>query len=258
MYSDKNFLNEVKNNIKSLSADVDLHALSRIWSHHVSKHKWVYNFQWMDMPIIQSPTDGWAMQEIIWNIKPDLIIETGIARGGSLVFYASLLAQIDLSEAIARKETYDFRKSSRKVLGIDIDIRESNRRDIENHPMGAYIEMFEGSSISSEIINQVKTYSKKFNKILVVLDSNHTHDHVLSELVAFSELVSIGSYCVVFDTIIDDLPVDDFENRPWGKGNSPKSAVNEFLLSRKDFIIDSDIHHKLLITAAPDGFLKRI
>ena len=187
------------------------------------------------------------MQEIIWEAKPDLIIETGIAHGGSLIFYASLL------ELIAACG-----KGDGEVLGIDIEIRVHNRAAIEAHPMKKRIAMIEGSSIVPEVIDQVHARSKGKPKVLVCLDSNHTHDHVLAELEAYAPLVSVGSYCVVFDTVVEDMPENSFPDRPWGKGNNPKTAVREYLKDHPEFVIDKSIQDKLLITVASDGYLKRI
>jgi len=198
------------------------------------------------------------MQELIWSIKPDLIIETGIAHGGSLILSASMLAMIDMSEAIERNQTFNPRQSHRKVLGIDIDIREHNRVEIENHPMSSRIQMLEGSSISKETIESVKNIALDYSKILIFLDSNHTHDHVLAELQAYAELTSVGSYCVVFDTIVQDMPAKLFLDRPWAPSNNPKTAVWEYLKTHPEFTVDTDLQHKLLITVAPDGYLKRV
>jgi cephalosporin hydroxylase len=202
-----------------------------------------YNFSWMGRPIIQYPQDMIAMQEIIWEIKPDLIIETGIAHGGSLVYYASLLELLGEGE----------------VLGIDIDIREHNRQEIERHPMIKRIRMIEGSSISEEIVARVRAAAAGKQRILVCLDSNHTHEHVLRELELYAPFVTKGSYLVVFDTIVEDMP-DDYlpGGRPWAVGNNPKTAVHAFLEKNNDFIIDRDIDSKLLISVAPEGYLKRI
>ena len=207
-----------------------------------------YNFSWLGRPIIQYPQDIMAMQELIWSIQPDLIIETGIAHGGSLIFSASML---ELNAACGGPKDAE-------VIAIDIDIRKHNRDEIESHPMFKRISMIEGSSIAPEIIAQVegKTINKK--KILVCLDSNHTHDHVLAELEAYAPMVSKNSYCIVFDTIIEDLPTDIFIDRPWGAGNNPKTAVWEYLKSHPKFEIDNNIDNKLLISVAPDGYLKRV
>ena len=220
--------------------------------------KYSYNFSWMGRPIIQYPQDMVAMQELIWSIKPDLIIETGIAHGGSLILSASMLAQLDMCEAIEAGISINPRESRRKVLGIDIDIRAHNRAAIEDHSMASRIQMIEGSSIASEIIEKVKVVASGFNRILVCLDSNHTHEHVLAELEAYAPLTSVGSYCVVFDTIVDDLPAEMFPDRPWGPGDNPKTAVREYLKTHSEFEIDTWMHDKLLISVALGGYLKRI
>ena len=197
------------------------------------------------------------MQELIWAVKPDLIIETGIAHGGSLIMSASMLALLDMCEAINAGAVLDPKKSKRKVLGLDIDIRQHNREAIEAHPMSPRIQMIQGSSIAPEVVEQVKAVAKNYQRILVCLDSNHTHDHVLAELEAYAPLTSVGSYCVVFDTIIEDMPKAMFPDRPWGPGDNPKTAVWEYLESHPEFEIDKRIQHKLMITVAPDGYLKR-
>ena len=217
-----------------------------------------YNFGMLGRPIIQMPQDIVAMQEIIWKVKPDLIIETGIAHGGSLIFSASQLAQLDLCDAIEAGTTLDPKKSKRKVLGIDIDIRAHNRTAIEAHPLASRIQMIQGSSIAPDIIEQVHAVASNYSRVLVCLDSNHTHDHVLAELEAYASLVSIDSYCVVFDTLIEDMPADMFPDRPWGPGDNPKTAVWEYLKSHPEFEIDKSIQNKLLITVSPDGYLKRV
>jgi cephalosporin hydroxylase len=198
----------------------------------------------MGRPIIAYPQDMIAMQEIIWEVQPDLIIQTGIAHGGSLVYYASLLELIG---------------GNGKVLGVDIDIRQHNRTLIEAHPMFQRIQMLEGSSIDLSIVNQVKEIANNFTKIMVCLDSSHTHEHVLQELNLYSGFVSVGSYCVDFDTIIEHLPADYMPGgRPWNLGNNPQTAVNQFLQSNDQFHIDSSINDKILISVAPVGYLKRI
>jgi len=206
-----------------------------------------YNFSWLGRPIIQYPQDMVAMQEVIWSVKPDMIIETGIAHGGSLIFSASILMLLEGCGEIENGQ----------VLGIDIDIKEHNKELIKTHPMNKKITMFEGSSISDEMIERVHDFAKQGKKILIFLDSNHTHDHVLAELKAYASLTSVGSYCCVFDTVIEDLPEDSFPNKPWDKGDNPKTAVWEFLKENDEFVIDKDIENKILITVAPDGYLKR-
>jgi len=220
--------------------------------------RYSYNFQWFGRPIIQYPQDIVAMEEIIWQVRPDLIIETGIAHGGSLIFSASMLALLDICDAIEQKKSIDPSKSSRKVLAVDIDIRAHNREAIEAHPMASRIQMIQGSSIAPDIVDQVKKIAADYRTVLVCLDSNHTHEHVLAELKAYGPLVTKGSYCVVFDTIVEDLPPELFPDRPWGPGDNPKTAVWEFLKSHPEFQIDKSIDHKLLISVAPDGFLLKV
>ncbi len=252
------FYDERVERIKSYQLDDELNIQSKEWLEKTMRGMYVYNFDWLGRPIIQYPQDIVAMQELIWEIKPDLIIETGIAHGGSLVLSASMLALLDMSDAIENGTIFNPKELKRKVLGLDIDIRAHNREAIKSHPMSKYIQMLEGSSIELGIIEQVKHIAKDYTNILVCLDSNHTHKHVLAELNAYAELVSKNSYCVVFDTFVEDMPDDLFPERPWGIGNNPKTAVNEFLNNNKNFIIDQSIQNKLLVTVAPNGFLKHI
>lgn len=218
----------------------NMQELSREWMSKSIEDRYSYNFTWMGRPIIQYPQDMLAMQEIIWRVKPDLIIETGIAHGGSLIYYASLCELVGHGE----------------VLGIDIDIRPHNRVEIENHSMFKRIRMIEGSSIDQHIIDQVRKQAED-KRVIVVLDSNHTHAHVLAELRAYAPLVSEGGYCVVFDTVVEDLQPGSFPDRPWGVGDNPKTAVHEFLKENDNFEIDRDIESKIRITVAPDGYLRR-
>ncbi len=252
------FKESCQEEIQCQGESIDMKALTADWFVKANAHKYSYHFEWLGRPIIQYPQDMAAMQELIWSIKPDLIIETGIAHGGSLIFSASMLALLDLCDAIETGQTLDPAASRRKVLGVDIDIRPHNREAIEAHPMASRIQMIQGSSIALEITQEVKSIAADYKKILVCLDSNHTHEHVLKELEAYALLVSAGSYCVVFDTIVEDLPKTMFPNRPWGPDNNPKTAVWEFLKSHPEFQIDKSIDNKLLISVAPDGYLKRI
>ena len=229
--------------VSAMKRDKRLGDLSREWFYESSKFEYSYHFKWLGRPVIQFPQDIVAMQEIIWQTQPDLIIETGIAHGGSLIFYASML------ELIGAEGT---------VLGIDIDIRSHNRVAIEKHRMFKRIQMFEGSSTDDEAIEFVYKAAKGKKRILVVLDSNHTHAHVCKELELYSPLVTKGSYLVVFDTIIDDMPTSFSENRPWGENNNPKTAVRKFLNANDRFVIDRELENKLLISVAPEGYLKCI
>lgn len=264
------FQTQVAANIRALGCDAKANLLSREWSALTNRNGYTYNFSWLGRPIIQYPQDMVALQELIWKVKPDLIVETGIAHGGSLILSASMLALLDYCDAVNSGKLLDPRATRRRVLGIDIDIRAHNRAAIEASPMAHRIDMIQGSSISPEVIAQVHQTAKARQRVLVILDSNHTHDHVLAELEAYAPLTSPGSYCIVFDTLIEDLPDSMFVDRPWGKGNNPKTAVWEYLRRLKEekrvaddgaplaLEIDTSIESKLLITVAPDGYLKRV
>jgi len=252
-----NFQKEISQRTAAIAGNTQFCQKAAAFLQASVEPKYSYNFAWQGRPIIQYPQDIVAMQELIWTVKPDLIIETGIAHGGSLIFSASMLAQLDLCDAIEQGVTLDPRRSKRLVLGIDIDIREHNRQAIEAHPMASRIQMIQGSSIDADIVKQVHAIAAGHSRILVCLDSNHTHDHALAELHAYAPLTSKGSYCVVFDTLIEDMPQEVYPDRPWGPGNNPKTAVWEFLKTAPDFEIDKSIPDKLQITVAPDGYLKR-
>jgi cephalosporin hydroxylase len=259
MTEHENFKAECLNEIREQGLDAELKEITNRWIAKAAKHKYSYHFEWLGRPIIQHPQDMVGLQQLFWNVRPDLVIETGIARGGSLIFSASIL------ELIAQCGG----NSNARVLGVDIDIREPNREAIKAHGMSKRIEMIEGSSISKEVADSVRDFAKDYTQILVCLDSNHTQDHVLDELRIYAPLVSKGSYCVVFDTIVEDMPDNVGPNRPWGKSNNPKTAVWEYVRHLQSipsiavdgeplrFVIDKDIENQLLITVAPDGFLRR-
>lgn len=227
--------------IDSLGADQDLRETTRAWFRAASKKRYSYHFDWMGIPIIQFPQDLVALQEVIWASKPDSIIETGVAHGGSLLFYASLIKAMGLESP---------------VVGIDVDIREHNRELLDRHPLRSGIELIEGSSTAPQTLDQVRKALGSATNPVVVLDSNHEYSHVLQELELYSTFVKKGSYLVVLDTIIDDMPEDFSEGRPWGPGRGPKRAVADFLLKNPRFSIDENYNKKLLITVAPDGFLR--
>lgn len=252
------FEQQVARNIRALGEDSDFLALSRRWVRESLNHQYTHNFTWLGRPVIQAPQDSCALQQIIWDVQPDLIIETGIAHGGSLILSASMLALLEYAQAVTAGVPLDPQAPTRKVLGIDIDIRAHNRAAIDAHPMRSRIEMLEGSSVDTEIIAQVRRRAADFERILICLDSNHTHAHVLAELEAYAPLVSPGSYCVVMDTGIEDLPEGACTDRPWGKGNNPKTAVREYLAAHPEFAADKTIEWKIAITAAEDGYLKRL
>lgn len=237
------FNSEKKESIQTIGSTPALQKLGLDFLVQTAPYKYSYNFSWMGRPIIAFPQDMIAMQELIWEVKPDLIIETGVAHGGSIIYYASLMEMMAIDGL---------------VIGIDIDIRKHNRDLIESHPMFKRIKLFEGSAIDKKLVAQVAEAAAGRKKIMVCLDSNHTHDHVLKELELYSPFVTKGSYMIVFDTVVEDMPEDAFTDRPWGKGDNPKTAVWEFLKTNKDFQIDKQVENKLLITVAPDGFLKKI
>lgn len=205
------------------------------------QYRYSYNFHWLGVSIIQYPQDILATQEIIWRTRPDVIIETGIAHGGSLVFYASMLELLG---------------GAGRVIGVDVDIRAHNRRVIESHPMAKRITMIEGSSTDAATVARVREQIGRASRVMVALDSNHTHEHVLRELELYSPFVTRGCYLIVFDTVVDDMPKEILGDRPWGPGNNPKTAVHQFLKSNHRFRIDREIEAKLLMTVAPDGYLE--
>lgn len=236
------FQAEVADQVRAIGASEELQELGSRFVNAVAPYRYCYNFSWMGRPIIQYPQDIVAMQEVLWATKPDLVIETGIAHGGSLVFYASLLELIGKG----------------RVLGIDIDIRAHNRAEIERHPMYHRIDMIEGSSTDPEIARRVAERATEAETVLVTLDSHHTHEHVRRELELYAPLVTPGSYCVVFDTVIQDMPAGSFPDREWDVGDNPKTAVHDFIEANDHFEIDRAIHGKLLITVSRDGFLRRL
>lgn len=247
------FKKESDQEVSAMGEDLELKRVSFDWMNAVSKYKYSYHFEWLGRPIIQFPQDIVALQEIIWANKPDLIIETGIAHGGSLIFSASMLALLDLID----QENGETSRVSRKVIGVDIDIREHNKKAILSHPLASRIEMLEGSSTAPEIIHSVRKITQNYSKIMVILDSNHTHDHVLQELNLYNNFVTSGQYLVVFDTVIDNFPPGTYFDRPWDVGNNPKTAVKEFLRVNSDFYLQESMENKLLITVAPSGYLVR-
>ena len=234
------FRSEVEANVEALRTASDAKAVSQAWMEVTEPYKYTYNFSWLGRPIIQYPQDVMAMQELIWVVKPDLIIETGIAHGGSLIFYASMLHLLG---------------GNGSVLGIDIDIRSHNRAEIERHSMAARIQMLEGSSIDPDIFDRASRQAEG-KTTMVVLDSNHTHDHVLSELRLYSTLVRAGSYIVAFDTALEYVRDLNAATRPWGPGNNPMTAVRAFLQENDRFVPDQSVDAKLLLSVAPGGYLR--
>ena len=244
----KTFEQEVNDRLDANGRDDTLASAAHRFAVASIEKQYSYNFSWLGRPVIQYPQDIVAMQELIWAVQPNLIVETGIAHGGSLIFSASML---ELNAACGGP-------ADARVLGIDIDIRAHNREAIEAHPMSRRIRMIQGSSVAPEIVAEVAAAAAGKQRVLVCLDSNHTHSHVLAELEAYASLTTVGSYCVVFDTIVEDLPAEMYPDRPWGPGNNPKTAVHAYLKTHPEFVIDKQVDHKLLVSVAPDGYLKRV
>jgi len=265
----KEFLAERKASVDAYSSNEDLKNATKNFTRESLAARYSYNFDWLGRPIIQYPQDIVAVQELIWTVKPDLVIEMGIAHGGSLILTSSILALVEMSECIDKGVEISLNSPKGRVLAVDVDIRDHNRCAIETHPMSNRITMIEGSSVESSTIDKVWEYAKDFNNIMVFLDSNHTHDHVLEELKAYAPLVSPQSYCVVFDSVVEDVPGSFYPDRPWGPGNNPKTALREYLSILKNsqnkgrdggklhFKNDVELQARLQVTVAPDGFLKR-
>ena len=258
MTPEQQFDDERKKRLVAYAKDDPFKALSRQWLQQSMDKKYVYNYDWLGRPIIQYPQDMVAIQELVWTVRPDLIIETGIAHGGSLILSASMLAMLDMCDAIESGVSIDPRRSERKVIGVDIDIRPHNRAAIEAHPMASRIQMIQGSSIAKDTVDQVHAAAQSYKNVMVFLDSMHTHDHVLGELDAYAPLVSSSSYCVVFDTFVEDMPPQFFADRPWDVGNNPKTATRQWLKQHAEFSVDHDMESRLMVTVAPQGFLKRV
>jgi cephalosporin hydroxylase len=229
--------------IGRMAADEEMRWQTREWMASATRYEYSYHFTWLGRPIIQFPQDIVATQEIIWRVRPDLIIETGIARGGSLIFSASMLELLG---------------GDGLVVGVDVDIREHNRVEIERHPLAGRIEMVQGSSVDESVVRRVAAYAEGRPTVLVMLDSNHTHEHVRRELELYSPLVTPGSYLIVYDTLIEQMPEDMYPERPWGRGDNPLTAVREFLSGHADFEVDRAVEDKLLVTVAPGGYLRRV
>ncbi|GEO83495.1 MULTISPECIES: cephalosporin hydroxylase family protein [Alphaproteobacteria] len=264
------FQERVSDSVQSIGANTDFLNLSSLWIEKCIPLGYMLNFSWLGRPIVQIPQDSYAIQELIWKCRPDLIIETGIAHGGSLIMSASILALLDYCDAVEAGTVLDPKASERKVVGVDIDIRAHNRAAIEAHPMSHKITMIQGSSVDKQVIAQVKALAEGHQRVMVFLDSNHTHQHVLDELELYAPLVSKDCYCVVWDTLIEDMPDDMYPDRPWSRGDNPKTAVWEYMRrlegdGRKGadgkplhFAYDKTIENKIAITVSRDGFLKRV
>mgnify|MGYP001234634911 CR=1 FL=1 len=240
------FFEERESDINRMAKDKKLKKMSLEWMLHADKYKYTYNFTWMGRPIIKFPADMIVQQEIMWKLKPDLIIETGIAHGGSILFSASMIEMMGVNG---------------EVVAVDIDIRKHNKKLIEKHPMYKRVTMYEGSSVDPKIVDKVKKHVKNKKCVMVILDSNHTHNHVLEELEMYTPFVTVGSYCILPDTFIEFFPLGYSSNhnkRPWDVGNNPYTAMKTFLKTNKNFSIDKGLSNKGVITETIDGYLKKI
>lgn len=264
------FRDESRARIGAMRDDARVQADARAFTNSSIAAQYSYNFFWLGRPIIQYPQDMVALQEIIWEVRPDLVVETGIAHGGSLILTASMLALLEYCDVVGAGQLLNPFTCSRRVLGVDIDIRPHNRAAIDAHPMAHRIDMIQGSSTDPAVVARVRAATEGHERVLVILDSNHTHEHVLAELEAYAPLVTRGSYCIVFDTVVEDLPEGMYPDRPWSKGDNPKTAVWEYLRRLQEegrpaadgsplaLDIDKEIESKLLITVAPNGYLRRV
>ena len=251
------FAREKAEGIERLGNDPALAALTTPLLQHLFAARYPYHFTSLGRPVIQFPADMVAVQELIWSVQPDLIVETGIAHGGSLIQSAQMLALLDLTDAIAAHRPFDIKRSERRVIGVDIDIRAHNRQQIEAHPLSPYIRMIEGSSLDPDVIEEIGRRAEGHQRVMLFLDSDHTHGHVLGELHAYAPLVTPGSYCIVFDTLIEDLPPEAVANRPWDRGDNPLTAVDAFLAENNDFERDPEYNAKLVLSCNQGGYLRR-
>jgi cephalosporin hydroxylase len=238
----KEFEESKRVNATAMATDVDLQERALGVFRESDKHDWSYQWNWLGVPIIQVPPDIVATQEVIWEHRPQFIVETGVARGGSLILYASILELI----------------GEGRVIGIDIDIRDHNRESIESHPMSKRIDLIQGSSIDAGLMADVAERIKGAERVMVILDSNHTHSHVLDELRLYAPLVTQGQFLIVADTIIEDIPAQEHRPRPWGPGDNPATALKAFLEENDDFEQDPFINAKVLVTSSGGGYLRRV
>ena len=240
------FWNEKNKNIEEMGKDKSFFKKTIDWMVHADKYKYTYNFTWMGQPIIKTPADMVVLQEIMWQVKPDLVIETGIAHGGSIIFSASMMSMMGFDG---------------EVVAVDIDIREHNRQLIEKHPMYGRITMYEGDSTDISVINKILIHVEGKKRVMVILDSNHAHEHVLKELEIYSKFVTQDSYIILPDTFIEFFPKGHYsKDRPWDVGNNPYTAMMSFLDTDEGskFQVQKEWSSKAMITESFDGYLKKV
>ncbi len=209
----------------------------------LDKYDYAYLWSWLGLPIIQMPADVVVTQEVIWAAKPDVIVETGIARGGSMIFLASMMQLLGRG----------------KVVGVDIDIRAHNRSSIEAHPLSERVVLIEGPSTSVEVMDKVRAEIPAGAKVMVILDSDHSRDHVLDELRHYGPLVTAGQYLVVADTLLGRIRPDQTPKKRsavWEPGNEPLTAARTYLTETDRFEVDEIVNGKLVISSSPGGYLK--
>lgn len=228
--------------LKNLKANQKLNLERDSFFQNLVDAKYSYNFNWMGVPIIQMPGDLIVFQEIVNKVRPDVIVECGVARGGSILFWSSML---ELFHKVGI------------VIGVDIEIKTHTQEAIKDSMFKHRIKLIEGDSTDVSTLNKVKSLIPKDKKVMIVLDSNHTESHVLKELDLYSQLVSTGSYLIVLDTVIEKLKPE--KNRPWGPGDNPMTAVEKFMKDKSNvFKQDFDLEYKSYLTVAPNGFYERI
>jgi hypothetical protein len=238
------FLDERNADIERMGSDQELRQKSIDWMIHADRYKYTYNYSWMGRPIIKFPNDMVIQQELMWELKPDLVIETGIAHGGSIIFTASMMEMMNIDG---------------EVVGIDVDIRPHNRTKIEAHPMMKRITMYEGDSVSDAMVEKVRVHTNGKKCVMVILDSLHSHAHVYKELRSYAPMTTLGSYCILPDTFIEFFPKGYYsETRPWDVGNNPHSAMKQYISETDNFEIDHARTDKAMITETIDGYLKRV
>ena len=237
------YLENRKNKSFSLGLDKKIFQQSKDLIYNLDQYDYSYLWTWMGIPIIQLPADIMATQEVIWKTKPDIIIETGVARGGSVLFMASILEMM----------------GNGQVIGVDIDIRKHNRESIEAHPMSKRVTLIEGGSVDDSILKQVRANIPDGARVMVVLDSDHSRDHVLEECRAYGPMVTKDCYMVVADTLVghlDEKEAPQNRSQVWYKGNDPLTALQEYMLESDRFEIDLEINGKLVLSSSPGGYLR--
>lgn len=242
IYTRKQFENMRLKMARKMAADAKLNKNALKVLIKADYYNWIHQTNWLGQPILQLPQDMFALQEIIYKTRPEYIIELGVAWGGSLLFYSTLMEVL----------------GGKKIIGVDIYLPSSLKKRLNSYDrVSQRIVLIKGSSVEEATVKKIKRIIGNSKKTLVILDSNHTHEHVLRELRIYSQFIGKGYYLVCTDTIIEDIPEQKHRPRPWGLGNNPKTALRQFLRENKSFKIDKEIKNKLLLSCNPDGYLFR-